>query len=898
MESTPVQPPLSSEELYTRNAVLRPQSSAVFWVVFVLTMVLTLLTAVSVLGLLGNKSSMDRWSRLSEQAVIALTTLREADDVASQTSPIEKFTNVTVPAVREDVARLNNGIAAMIERDQLAQTLKLKTVDTQNLLTRLEEHRRFVETRLDTPTEAQRDTFRQLYRGLQLHVSTFQGEALSKVNASSRSFGNTASAVVACATLTLISLAGLGIILFRKRHYRNRTETIISHTSRHSSVKPSGLDSLAQGLRDGLLRFDTEGKIIDVNASTVSMTGFERDQLVGQPVPPPFWIEGERDGFISTFRDLIDTPNAEREVALKRASGESFAAWVTTSAVRRADGSIESYVATIKDLSKLRGMDSREDAGREEVAARAAMLSEMHQAAPIGAALHAADGSMLHHNRALMELLHADEALVRGGEIRASDFVVSDPATGQVLAPEQLPIARALATGHAVRDVALRLKTPYHAEPIDLVVDAVPARAAGHGPGQVMVFYRRASERPAAGVAAQAPLEVCPLHAAEPIVAGVAHDLNNALTSLEGSAELAEDAVARGGDVAGSFARLAAAIGETRESVGLLHAFVPHSSGGMSEFDLAAFGPVAGKQIARLVPPTFRIGVRHEGVDGQQVRGSRARLARALLLLACDARKVQPQGGMIEVVTSASGGRALISITGVGDDVRDEVRSIVSSHGGEVRVEQSGAGPRVLLDLPLHGASQRVQTPTAPVAQAVVPVEVPLAPAPAAASAPTRSSITSAGLDQLDQLLAELGVPVGKGSAKPAASRSEPELRGRVLLVEDDPMAAPVLAQALRNAGMTVDATTSGEDAVVLFRERAAQYVMVVTSLGLPGLDGASALRRMRKIRPGVPAVLLGSEDTQALPPDLSPEQSVLLVRPFSAGQLVNEVAKILHQIV
>lgn len=896
MESTPVQPPLSSEELYSKNAVLRPQSSALFWMVFVLTLVLTVATAVSVLALLGNKASMDRWKELSAKAGVALRVLREADDVASRAGPIEQFTRVTVPAVREDVARLNNGIAAMADAGGLAQTLKLKTVDTVNMLTRLEEHRKFLENRSETPTEAQRDTLRQLYRGLQSNVSDYQGEALSKLDLSFAYVARSGAGVVICSTLTLISLAALGIILFRKRHYRNRTETVVSHTSRHSSVKPIGLDPLAQGLRDGLLRFDTEGKIIDVNASTVSMTGFERDRLVGQPVPPPFWIEGERDGFISTFRDLLDTPSAEREVVLKRASGESFAAWVTTSAVRRADGSIESYVATIKDLSKLRGMESRDEAGREEIAARAAMLSEMHQAAPIGAALHAADGSMLQHNRALMEMLHADKALVRGGEIRASDFVVSDPVSGQVLAPEQLPIARALATGHAVRDVAVRLKTPYYAEPIDLVVDAVPARAAGHGPAQVMVFYRRAAERPAVTEAAPAPVEVCPLRAAEPIVAGAAHDLNNTLTSLEGSAELAEDAVSRGGDVAGSFARLGAAISEARESVGLLHAFVSHSSGGVTEFDLAAFGPVAGKQIARLVPSTFRIAVRHDGVNGQQVRASRARLLRAMLLLACDARKAQPQGGLIEVVTSTAGGRGLISISGVGDDVPGEVRSIVASHAGEVRVEQRAAGACVVLDLPAAGASPRVQAAAAAVP--VMPVvEAPKAPAQVM-NVQARPSMTSAGLDQLDQLLAELGVPVSKGAAPKTVARSEPELRGRALLVEDDAMAAPVLAQALRNAGMTVDVTSSGEEAVVSFRERPGQYAVVVASLGLPGLDGASALRRMRKIQPGVPAVLLAGEEMQALPPDLVSEQSVLLVRPFSAGQLVNEVARVLHSIV
>lgn len=81
----------------------------------------------------------------------------------------------------------------------------------------------------------------------------------------------------------------------------------------------------------------------------------------------------------------------------------------------------------------------------------------------------------------------------------------------------------------------------------------------------------------------------------------------------------------------------------------------------------------------------------------------------------------------------------------------------------------------------------------------------------------------------------------------------------RVLVVEDDQGIREVLERALVFEGYQVDVAGSGEDGLALFRSREPQAVIL--DVLLPGMDGFSVCREMRKSREDVVILLLTAKD-------------------------------------
>jgi two-component system OmpR family response regulator len=67
----------------------------------------------------------------------------------------------------------------------------------------------------------------------------------------------------------------------------------------------------------------------------------------------------------------------------------------------------------------------------------------------------------------------------------------------------------------------------------------------------------------------------------------------------------------------------------------------------------------------------------------------------------------------------------------------------------------------------------------------------------------------------------------------------------RLLLVEDDPLLADGLTRSLGASGFTIDHAADGTSADHMLSSQA--YDLIILDLGLPGLDGLSVLKRLRR---------------------------------------------------
>ena len=108
----------------------------------------------------------------------------------------------------------------------------------------------------------------------------------------------------------------------------------------------------------------------------------------------------------------------------------------------------------------------------------------------------------------------------------------------------------------------------------------------------------------------------------------------------------------------------------------------------------------------------------------------------------------------------------------------------------------------------------------------------------------------------------------------------------RVLLVEDDLIAARGISLMLKTGGAVVDQTDTGEEALELARHY--DYDIVVLDLMLPDMEGYDVVRRMRAARIEVPVLILsGLSRQQAKVKGLGMGADDFITKPFDKGELV-----------
>src|SRR5581483_9977925 len=81
----------------------------------------------------------------------------------------------------------------------------------------------------------------------------------------------------------------------------------------------------------------------------------------------------------------------------------------------------------------------------------------------------------------------------------------------------------------------------------------------------------------------------------------------------------------------------------------------------------------------------------------------------------------------------------------------------------------------------------------------------------------------------------------------------------RILIVEDEPKLARLLARGLNEEGHAADTAATGEEA--LWMAAATPYDAIVLDVMLPGLDGFGVCRKLREREIWTPVLMLTARD-------------------------------------
>jgi two-component system, OmpR family, response regulator len=107
----------------------------------------------------------------------------------------------------------------------------------------------------------------------------------------------------------------------------------------------------------------------------------------------------------------------------------------------------------------------------------------------------------------------------------------------------------------------------------------------------------------------------------------------------------------------------------------------------------------------------------------------------------------------------------------------------------------------------------------------------------------------------------------------------------RILVVEDNDLVADAIARGLSNAGFAVDRAASAELAASALA--AEHFDLAVVDIGLPGEDGLTFVRRLRREGAVLPVLILTARDTVAMRVEaLDLGADDFLMKPFEQSEL------------
>jgi two-component system, OmpR family, response regulator len=117
----------------------------------------------------------------------------------------------------------------------------------------------------------------------------------------------------------------------------------------------------------------------------------------------------------------------------------------------------------------------------------------------------------------------------------------------------------------------------------------------------------------------------------------------------------------------------------------------------------------------------------------------------------------------------------------------------------------------------------------------------------------------------------------------------------RILVVDDEPKMAALIARALREDGHAADVAHRGDDAI--WMAKATPYDAVVLDVMLPGADGIEVVRRLRLAQIWTPVLLLTARDAVGdRVGGLDAGADDYLTKPFSLAELMARLRAIVRR--
>lgn len=356
------------------------------------------------------------------------------------------------------------------------------------------------------------------------------------------------------------------------------------------------------------------------------------------------------------------------------------------------------------------------------------------------------------------------------------------------------------------------------------------------------------------------------LRAVGELAAGVAHNLNNALTVIQGRTQLLlmksrDEASAKSLEV------IARAVADSSQTLRRMLDFARRESS--HEFEPIDLTELVASSVEIARPKWQRssakpnISVRVEGRDPVYTRGDVAELREVVLNMLFNATDAMPEGGTIEIGTRDELESACLWVADTGKGMSPEVQARIFEPFFTTKGD-SGTGLGLSAS---HGIITRHK------GQIMV------------VSEPGEGTRFEVRLPRYDQIKTEPKKTIAEvpRAAEPAA----------ILIIEDESRIRSILRETLESAGHSVVETSTGSDALDILEKSG--FDLVISDLGLPEIGGMNIAHWVKEHRPGT-AFLLATGWADLIAPDELAGGCVdaLIKKPYSVTDVLDQASKLL----
>ncbi len=360
------------------------------------------------------------------------------------------------------------------------------------------------------------------------------------------------------------------------------------------------------------------------------------------------------------------------------------------------------------------------------------------------------------------------------------------------------------------------------------------------------------------------------------LTAGLAHDINNLLTVILGSAGVLEETTdVHDRDFRSSVADIKSATENGAALVRKLLTFSRSETPTLEDLDLGKVTLEQCRLLARVLPETVEVDA-SEADEPLRVHADPRALEQILMNLAFNARDAMPQGGTLKVRTyrrevslgeqgfdgpAAPGEYACIEVSDTGSGMDDDAipRLFEPFFTTKARERGTGLGLSVVYGH-VQGHRGFLQVESAVGKGTTMRVFLPLAGTRLADAAPTG------------------------GDRSPEADL--------ILVAEDDPHVREATARVLERHGYRVVTGGDGSDVLSVLDGRAHEVILVISDIVMPGMGGPELVERLRETGHTVPVVLTSGRSAEELAGIVEAEAPVvaILEKPWTMEELLDSV--------
>ncbi|WP_456430727.1 ATP-binding protein [Thermosulfuriphilus sp.] len=384
----------------------------------------------------------------------------------------------------------------------------------------------------------------------------------------------------------------------------------------------------------------------------------------------------------------------------------------------------------------------------------------------------------------------------------------------------------------------------------------------GHPVGALEIFIDITAKK----MAEERLVQLERLKALGELAAGVAHDLNNVLTVIEGNLSLAKKECSpkaqRRLEVIEKAARDGAEIVQRIKQFARL--------GQAGEIYPVAINEVVLDAI-KMTRPRWKTAAQSEGIHYEVrtdlrsrsfVLGNASQIREILTNLIINALDAMPQGGIIDIRTEDLDSQVRLIVKDTGCGIPPEIRPYIFDPFFSTKGEKSsGLGLSICYSLVRHFRGE---------------IEVESNPGKG-----TKFIIT---------------LPKAKDPSLEAEEEPESKevaMTAKILVVEDDPFVRDLLAEILETAGHQVELATDGQSALEQFSP--GLYDIVITDQSMPGISGRRLATSLKNIDPEVIIILVTGWQTSS---EELRESGVdyFLAKPFKIERVLSLIQQILEK--